>query len=68
MTRCKREVVRVEELRKPEVKQEYQRKVRGAYERVRERVAGGVEEEWKYLRESLLENASVVCGKRPIEG
>ena len=68
VSRCKREVVRVEELRKPEVKQEYQRKVRTAYERVRESVAGGVEEEWKFLRESLVENASVVCGKRPVGG
>ena len=65
---CKREVVRVEELRKPEKKQEYQEKVKAAYERVKERVAGDVEEEWKSIRESLVENASVVCGKRSVGG
>ena len=68
VARCKREVVRVEELRKPEKKQEYQRRVEAAYERVKERVAGDVEEEWKSLRESLVENASVVCGKRSVGG
>ena len=68
VARCKREVVKVEELRKPEKKQEYQEKVRVAYERVKGRVPGEIEEEWKAVRECLVENASNVCGKRTVGG
>ena len=68
MARCRREVVRVEELGKPEKKREYQERVKTAYERVKGSVAGELEEEWKRMRESLVENASVVCGKRSVGG
>ena len=43
---CRREVVKVEELKKPEKKQEYQDKLKEAYDRVKERswrVRGGME-------------------------
>ena len=66
--RCRREVVRVEELSKPEKKQEYQEKVKAAYDRVKGRVAGELEEEWKAVRESLVGNANDVCGKRFVGG
>ena len=36
---CRREVVKVEELKKPEKKQEYQDKLKEAYDRVKEREA-----------------------------
>ena len=37
---CRREVVKVEELRKPEKKQEYQDRLKETYDRVNEREAG----------------------------
>ena len=50
--RCRREVVRVEELRKPEKKQEYQEKVKVAYERAKEETPRELEEEWLIMKES----------------
>ena len=60
---CRREVVKVEELKKPEKKQEYQDKLKEAYDRVKEREAGELEEEWRLMKESLVGYASDVCGK-----
>ena len=65
---CRREVVKVEELKKPEKKQEYQDKLKEAYDRVKEREAGELEEEWRLMKESLVGYASDVCGKRFVGG
>ena len=65
---CRREVVKVEELRKPEKKQEYQDKLKKAYDRVKEREAGELEEEWWLMKETLVGHASDVCGKRYVGG
>ena len=35
-----------------------------AYDRVKEREAGELEEEWRLMKESLVGYASDVCGKR----
>ena len=43
---CRREVVKVEELIKPEKKQEYQDKLKETYDGVKEREVGELEEEW----------------------
>merc|ERR1711915_612287 len=43
---CRREEVKVEELKKPEKKREYQERLKVAYDVVKERVVGEVEEEW----------------------
>ena len=45
VTRSKREVIKIEELRKPEVKREYKRKVEAAYGGVRGKAVRDVEEE-----------------------
>ena len=65
---CRREVVKVEELKKPEKKQEYQDKLKEAYGRVKEREAGELEEEWGLMKESLVGHPSDVCGKRFVGG
>ena len=65
---CRREVVKVEELKKTEKKQEYQDKLKEAYDRVKEREAGELEEEWGLMKESLVGHASDVCGKRYVGG
>ena len=59
---CRREVVKVEELKKPEKKREYQERLKTVYDRVKEREVGNVEDEWKPLKESLVENVKDVCG------
>ena len=61
---CRREVVKVEELKKPE----YPDKLKEAYDRVKEREAGELEEEWGLMKESLVGHASDVCGKRYVGG
>ena len=66
--RSRREVVRVEELSKPDKRKEYQEKVEAAYVSVPERGADELEEEWKQMKESLVESASEVCGKRVVGG
>ena len=43
MEGCRREVVKVEELKKPEKRQEYQARLKRAYDRVKEREAGELE-------------------------
>ena len=42
---CRREVVKMEELKQPEEKQEYQDKLKETYDRVNKREAGELEEE-----------------------
>ena len=64
VVRCAREVVKVEELKKPEKKQEYQDRLKETYDRVKEREAGELEEEWGLMKESFVGHASDVCGKR----
>ena len=61
---CRREVVKVEELKKTEKKQEYHDKLKETYDRVKEGEAGELEEEWRLMKESLVGHASDVCGKR----
>ena len=65
---CRKEVVKVEELKKTERKQEYQDKLKETYERVKEREAGELEEEWGLMKESFVGHASDVCGKRFVGG
>ena len=49
---CRREVVKAEELKKTEKKQEYQDKLKEACVRVTEREAGELEEEWGLMKKS----------------
>ena len=65
---CKREEIKVEELKKSEKKREYQERLKMVYDRVKGRAAGKVGEEWKPMKESLVGNVSNVCGKRAIGG
>ena len=65
---CRREVVKVEELKKTEKKREYQDKLKEAYDRVKEGEGGELEEEWGLMKESLVGLASDVCGKRFVGG
>ena len=65
---CRREVEKVEELKKPEIKQEHQDKLKEANDKVKEREAGELEEEWGLMKESLVGHASDVCGKRFVGG
>ena len=51
---CRREVVKVEDLKKTKKKQEYQDKLKEAYDRVKEREAGELEEEWRLMKERLV--------------
>ena len=60
---CRREVVKVEELKKTEKKQEYQDKLKEAYDRVKEREAGELEEEWRLMKESLV-GMQAMCVER----
>ena len=68
VARSRREVVKIEELKKPEKRQEFQERVGVAYDRVKVRVTGELEEEWQVVKECLLESASEVCGKRFVGG
>ena len=61
---CRREVVKVEELKK----QEYQDRLKETYDRVKEREAGELEEEWGLMKESFVGHASDVCGKEFVGG
>ena len=54
---CRREEIKVEELKKPEKKQEYQERLNVVYERVKGRAVGEVEEEWNPMKESLVGSA-----------
>ena len=68
VARSRREEVRVEELKKPEKRREFQERVSAAYDRVKVGVIGELEEEWQAVKECLLESASEVCGKRFVGG
>ena len=63
-----RTVVKVEELKKPEKKQEYQDKLKEAYDKVKEREAGELEEEWELMKESLLGMQAMCCWRLYEEG
>ena len=65
---CRREVLKVEELKKPEKRREYQERLKADYDRVKEGDIGSVEEEWKPMKESLVENTEDICGKRYVGG
>ena len=65
---CRREVLKVEELKKPEKKREYQERLKAAYDRVKEGDIGSVEEEWKPMKEAFVENTEDICGKRYVGG
>ena len=54
-------------MNQPEKKQEYQERLGVVYNGVNEREVGEVEEEWKVTKESLVGNATEVCGKRSLE-
>ena len=45
VVRCRREIVKVEELKKTDKKHEYQDRLKETYDRVKEREAGELEEE-----------------------
>ena len=63
--------MKVEELekkKKTEKKQEYQDKLKEAYDRVKEGEAGELEKEWGLMKESLVGYASDVFGKRFVGG
>ena len=47
-------------MKKPGKKQEYQDKLIEAYDRVKEREAGELEEEWELMKESIVGHASDV--------
>ena len=56
--------MKVEELKKTEKKQEYQERMKAAYDRVKVREVGEVEEEWSLMKVNVVGHASDVCGKR----
>ena len=65
--------MKVEELKKKKKKKkqkkhEYQDKLKEVYDRVKEREAGELEEEWGLMKERLVGHASKVCGKRYVGG
>ena len=68
MVGCRREVVKVEELKNKEKKQEYQEKLKQTYDGVKEREVGELEEEGGLMKESYVGHASDVCGKRFVNG
>ena len=53
---CKREEVKVEELKKPEKREEYQERLKRTYDRVKENVVGELEEEWTFMNENVKEH------------
>ena len=55
--------MRVEELKKPEKRQEYQDRLKGTYDGMIEREAGELEEEWGLMKESFVGHASDVWGE-----
>ena len=72
---CRREVMKVEELKKKkkkkkktEKKQEYQDKLKETYNGVKEREAGELEEEWGLMKESFVGHGIDVCRKRFVGG
>ena len=68
MVGCRKEVVKVEELKKNRKKQECQGKLKETYDRVKEREAGELEEQWGLMKEGFVGHGSDVCGKRFVGG
>ena len=66
--RCKREVVKVEELCKQEKKLEYERRVKEVYDVVRGENPGSLEVEWSVFKETTVGCAGDVCGKKVVGG
>ena len=64
---CRREVAKVEEL-KNRKKQECQDRLKGTYDRVEERKAGELEDEWGLMKENFVVHASDVRGRRFVGG
>ena len=66
----RREVVKVEELKKSErkKKQEYQGKLKETYDRVKKKEAADLEEEWGLMKENFVGHASNMCGKGFVGG
>ena len=46
----------------------YKERLETAYDRVKEKEVGDPEEEWRSMKESLVEHARAVCGKRYVGG
>ena len=66
---CRRKVVKVEEFKKKtEKKQEYQGRLKRTYDRVTEREAEELEEEWGLMKENFVGHARDVCGRRFVGG
>ena len=61
-----REEVRTYELRKSDRQAEYQEKIRLDFDKVCERPAVSVEEEWHCLKDAVKRNALEVCGTRRV--
>ena len=61
-----KEVINVNKLQKDECKVAYKRKVMEEWVKVKGTEVGQVEDEWKRLRESMLQGAKSVCGCRRI--
>ena len=68
VVRCKREVIKVEELGKQEKMLEYQRGVKEVYDVVRGREWGCLEGEWGLFKGTVVGCSSDVCGKRVVGG
>ena len=64
---CKREVVKVKELKKTEKKQEYQDKLKETYDGVKEREVGELEEEWGLMKVSFVGHPSDVFERDMLE-
>ena len=58
--------IKVSELRKETCKIEYEDKLNQRLERVRGEIVGGVEEEGRRFKETILEVGEKVCGTRKI--
>lgn len=60
------EVVRVEKLENEEYSTEYERILTEKWEIMKEREKGGIEEEWKTFKETILMTATEICGVKKI--
>ena len=67
-TGCVREVLKVSEWDKSEKVREYQEKLEGEWNAVKERGNGDVEEEWQLFRNAVVGCAEEVCGMRRVGG
>ena len=60
--------MKVERLEEEGVGEQFRRELRLRWGEVKESAVEGVEEEWRRLRESLIESAKNVCGIRRVGG